>query len=484
MAVNDGEPIEIVRVSNTQYRNEQFPFIPMKMHLLNMIQYYIDLGEFVGEDLYIEIVDENTSADDLGCMTFDSFETFYEITPYWKDKEYYKIDIASSYEREPVNEYQPINGTFETGDLTGWTPSWNDENGQIGVVTSKSFWWGNPNLKFNKRGTYFFSGESDETKTGTLTSSAFKVGGVGYMTFRMSGGRDPLACYVSILDASNNQELARYTNFMFNDLNTDLVGHGSNLMNMILYKADLREFLGRTVKIQVVDNATKDWGLVCVDSFIAYYETLDAIDSAALLNTNTLSYAEKVSEYQVQNGTFETGDLTGWTVEGEQIVGISSDYTWWNECYLYNKQGSFFTNGWVTGENKKGTLTSSAFTLGGSGFVTYRLGGCKHLEVTRIEFVDADNGQVLASTYNQKFHYMTKSYYYLGYPKDLAEDGVYAANMTEYKVDLRAYVGHNIKIRLVDNADNDWGLIFADDFITYYESEADIPANYVLATKY
>ena len=43
-----------------------------------MLQYYIDLHEYVGESLYIEIVDNNSSSDDLGCMTFDSFETYYE----------------------------------------------------------------------------------------------------------------------------------------------------------------------------------------------------------------------------------------------------------------------------------------------------------------------------------------------------------------------------------------------------------------------
>ena len=56
--------------------------------------------------------------------------------------------------------------------------------------------------------------------------------------------------------------------------------------------------------------------------------------------------------------------------------------------------------------------------------------------------------------------------------------------MVEYKVNLSAFLGKEIKIRLVDNATGDWGLLVADDFVTYYESEADIPANYVLATKY
>ena len=484
MATKDGEPVEVARVSNVQYKNEQFPFVPMKMHLLNMVQYYIDLGEFVGEYLYIEIVDNNTSADELGCMTFDSFETYYEDTPYWEDKEYYKIDIASTYEREPVNQYQPVNGTFETGSLTGWTLELDDESKPIGVISSKSYWWGNPNLSFNKRGAYFFSGEENESGTGTLTSSSFTVGGVGYMTFRMSGGRDPLSCYVSIIDADTSEELLRFANFMFNDLDTPLVGHGSNLMNMISYKVDLTSLFGKEVKIQVVDKASSNWGLICVDSFIAYYESMDAIDSSAILSPNTLEYKEEASTYQVLNGTFETGDLTGWTVEGDPIVGVSRDYTWWNECFLFIRQGSYFANGWTAEEANKGTLTSSSFTLGGSGFVTYRLGGCKNKEVTRIEFIDADTEEVLVKTYNQEFKYMTKSYYYLGYPKDLAEDGVYAANMHEYKVDLSEFVGRNIKIRLVDDADSDWGLLFVDDFVTYYEDANSIPSYYTLAERF
>ncbi len=485
MSVQDDEPIEISKVSNVQYKNEQFPFVPMKMHLLNMVQYYVDLGEFVGEDLYIEIVDDNDSSDDLGCMTFDSFETYYEDTPYWEDKEYYKIDVSSTYEREPVSEYQVLNGTFETGDLTGWTLS--NESSPIGVISSKNYWWDSPNLPFNKKGSYFFSGEEVETNTGTLTSDSFIVGGADIMTFRMSGGRDPLACYVSIIDASTSEELLRFANYMFNDLDDpnvlDYIGKGANLMNLILYKADLSAVHGREVKIQVVDNAVSDWGLVCVDSFITYYESETAVDAKALETPNTLSFRETVSQYQVSNGGFETGDASGWTFSNPSnpIMGISRDYTWWFECFLYNKAGSFFMSGWKAEEANTGTMTSSTFELAGSGIVTYKLGGGKNSSLCYIEFVDADTNDVLATTYNHKFHEINKNYYYLGYPKDLAEDGVYAANMVDYKVDLSAHVGKNIQIRVVDNATSDWGLMFVDDFVTYYQNASDVPSKCVLA---
>ena len=472
MALKGGEPIEVARVSNAQYKNEQFPFVPMKMHLLNMLQYYIDLHEYVGESLYIEIVDNNSSSDDLGCMTFDSFETYYEEKPYWSNNNYYFIDTSASVEFEPDNEYQVKNGTFETGDLSSWSTSWNDESNRMGEISSKSYWWNNSSLPFNKKGTYFFSGEENEGNTGSITSSSFKVGGSGFMSFRMSGGKNPKLCYVSIIDANSNEELLRFSNFMFNDLGTSLIGLGSHLMDMILYKADLTSLMGREVKIQVVDNATSDWGLVCVDSFITYYENKDLIDKEAILNPNVLAYAESESIYQVKNGTFETGDMVGWTASdpANPIMNISRDYTWWNECYLFNKAGSFFLNGWSSGESNTGTLTSSTFKLGGSGFVSYKLGGGKNKELCFIEFIDASTNEVLARTYNQKFKEPGKSYYYLGEPRDLAKDNVYLANMVDYKLDLSSYIGRDIYIRITDNATSDWGLMFVDNFITYYES--------------
>ena len=487
MLLVDGNPVEIARVSNVLYKDWQFPFVPMQMHLLNMLQYYIDLSEFIGGDMFIEIVDNNAENEDKGCMTFDSFETYYESTPYWQNQNYYKIDFISPYEREVSSEYQVYNGTFETGDLSGW-----NKVGNFGEISDKSYWWDNPSLTFNKRGIYFFSGETLEVGTGTLTSSAFTVGGSGYMTFRMSGGRNPLTCYISIIDASTNEELLRFTNFMFNDLNIDRLGHGSHLMDMVLYKADLTSLMGRKVKIQVHDHEVNNWGLVCVDSFITYYESVDQIKADAILNPNTLAFKESASEYQVLNGTFETGDMSGWTASNpsEPIMRISRDYTWWYECFLYNRGGSFLLTGLdsLDGSEKyeknTGTLTSSSFTLSGSGFITLKLGGGKNKDLCYIEFLDASDDSVLTSVYNQKFRQLTKTYYNFGEPIDLAKEGYYSANMVDYKVDLSAYLGKQIKIRIVDNATNDWGLLCVDEFKTYYEDASSIPANYELMEQF
>ena len=46
--------------------------------------------------------------------------------------------------------------------------------------------------------------------------------------------------------------------------------------------------------------------------------------------------------------------------------------------------------------------------------------------------------------------------------------------MVQYVADLSTLAGRSVKIRLVDNATADWGLLFADSFVTYYENESDV----------
>ena len=149
--------------------------------------------------------------------------------------------------------------------------------------------------------------------------------------------------------------------------------------------------------------------------------------------------------------------------------------------FLYNKTGSFFLNGWGGNEAEKGTLTSQAFEVAGSGYITFKLGGGKNTELCNIEIIDAETEEVLFVYGNKMFKDLGKSYLTDGNVIDLSADGYYLANMVEYKADLSSILGRSVKIRIVDNAENDWGLLFCDDFITYYENAEDITSNAILA---
>ncbi len=115
-------------------------------------------------------------------------------------------------------------------------------------------------------------------------------------------------------------------------------------------------------------------------------------------------------------------------------------------------------------------MESGSFTLGGSGWITFKLGGGANTELCYIEIFDKTQNKVVAKFGNTEF-------------KDIKDDlkGSCLATMVQYKADLSDYLGDELVIRIVDNAVEYWGLMFADSFITYYESEPELAENAVLA---
>ncbi len=457
MKTADGD-VEVARYSNSKYWNFQFPYVPNGMRLLNMVQYYADLSRYIGETLYIEVVDENPSADDLGAITLDSVVTYHETKPIWYDKNFYLA--VSDGDVMAESEYQIINGGFETGDFTGWTL-----NGDIGEITSASGWW-NENLPYNKKGAFLFSGISKEGATGTLTSSEFTLGGCGYITYLLGGGGNGKLCYISIIDADTEEELARFHNRYFNDRGISTINSGSNLANMVLYKADLSEFLGRKLKIRVVDNASSDWGLITCDSFVTCYHSIEGVPQNAKFAKDVLPSGKVLGEndpYQVLNGDFETGDLTGWLLlRGTYSLGdigyVSMQEVYWKDLTKqYGMGGAYLFSGIedVKGsfESYIGVLESSSFTVGGCGFITFKLGGGKNPDCY-VEIIDASTEETLARYHNDEMN---------------------EGKLIQYKADLTAFMGRNVKIRVVDYAEKDWGCIAVDDFITHYESQEELP---------
>ena len=114
-------------------------------------------------------------------------------------------------------------------------------------------------------------------------------------------------------------------------------------------------------------------------------------------------------------------------------------------------------------EAAKGTLTSSTFTVGGCGYITFKLGGGYNPECY-VEIVDAKSGVTLAKYHN-----------------DNADNN--EGRMFLFKADLTGFMGKEVYIRVVDNAENAWGCLAVDSFITHYATEDALPEATLIENK-
>lgn len=417
-----------------------------------LVPYKADLSMFMGREVFFRISDNADSG--YGLFFADSFNTYYPIEP---DGNSFNLATPVGYTVSGT-VYDVFNGGFEYGDNRGW---WN--NGEIGVVTNATGYW-SENTSYNKDGDFLFTGAESfgadtmrEGNRGTLTSSAFLLGGEGYISFKLGGGGNEL-CYVQVIDATTGELLARY--------------HQQAIQNatLIQYVADLSAYVGRTLRVQIVDQAESDWGCVSFDSLVTYHLTkpagLDAIDIKGDL------------KYTIDNGSFETGNLEGWTMNvteaGTQntlgwVMNTEIDAGWYkknDETKEGNYLFTFAQSGDINCESSKGTLQSSTFSLKQGAFVAFRFGGAGGSDVVQggenhdvyIELCRAD-GSVITRFYNdypEKWNTKMNAYYY-------QYNGVEV----------------NCFFRIVDNSTGGYGCFVVDDFRVNLESapEGFIPAD-------
>ena len=370
----------------------------------------------------------------------------------------YKIGLKDS------TEYRLENGGFENG-MDGWT-----QVGNIGNVNSDTHYWVNdPEIpegyEFGMDGENMFSAYAPgalESAVGTLTSSTFKVGGSGFITFKVGAMRDANYVYVDVVDAETKEILARYYNGLWAET-TDGIKSGCTL---IAYKADLSAFAGKEVFFRISDNADSGYGLFFADSFITYYENEpDGFNVAT-----PVSYELPGTIYDVFNGGFEMGDVQGWWNDG--IPGAVTGADIFFSGVAYGKDGDFLYSGVEDAilddegnivlsqngkEGNRGVLTSSAFELGGIGYISFKLGGGGNA-LCYVQVIDAVTGEVLARYHQQAM-------------KD--------AVLNVYIADLSAYVGRTVRVQVVDQADRDWGCVSFDSLVTYYASAEALPEGIV-----
>ena len=237
---------------------------------------------------------------------------------------------------------------------------------------------------------------------------------------------------------------------------------------MVSYKVDLTELgiqTGTRIRIRITDNATSNWGLITADSFITYYESEEDVPQSAHL-------AENILPYQILNGNFETGDLTGWEVASGDVAingAVISAQTFWGQGLPYNNGGLYHFDGWSANnvESASYALRSETFTLGGSGRISFKLGG--RSAVLRVY---TETGTLVAEYGNTMFADVS-------FPH--VDEGCRLATMTTYVADLSGHLGKTLYIEICDVALEEgvnWGVAFFDDIVTYYEDAPNVAEMY------
>jgi len=169
------------------------------------------------------------------------------------------------------------------------------------------------------------------------------------------------------------------------------------------------------------------------------------------------------SAVNVANGDFELGDLTGWEVlsgnvdVASAVIGAS---TFWGEAISYNQGGDYHFDGWAanTVEPEGYALKSSEFTLSGTGWISFKMGG----KAAYVKVYLSENDELIGYYTNTKF--ADVNFPFLG-------QGCRLATMTRFFADLSIHIGKKMYIVIGDDANTaGWAVAFFDDINAYYES--------------
>jgi len=260
----------------------------------------------------------------------------------------------------PNASKQIINGGFETGDFFGWNgyPLWKDEHGLFSyqnerVVSAENYGSSNTN-PYNRDGQYHLgvyaspydnaNKDLNQERMGILRSSDFILSGSGWISFKLGGGQNPGAAYLSVKESGTHQEVARFANRHFNDTS---VSHTANAEAYLFpYYADLSPYLGHSLYLSLVDAASHEWNVLAADSFITYYP------SAPSTTSDTL--AQDIKPHVAIPETLPNGianDLTTGIAGWEDPQGILQ---WSDSRARTNK---------TTGDAALGVIRSPAFRI-------------------------------------------------------------------------------------------------------------------------
>lgn len=345
-----------------------------------------------------------------------------------------------------------VNGDFEEvseGKWVGWTREDAAFNFR-GVVTDEKI----GGVTMEKSGEHYFAGSvgGNPSMRGTLTSDVFKLGGNGFITFKMGAGKNTEKVYVEFFQEGNDTPIAHVVNS-----DCDGVYITEHLITKVV---DLSAYVGKNIYIKVTDNDDgNDFAYVNLDAFHVCTSDEEVTAAKAEYDRQIAEFGPKPFEEDetsndIVNGGFETGDLTGWLiVDGTAIsrAGIvpTSQY-YWGDRSVYGEGEYYFdgSNNGATQESLTGAIRSTKFTLGGDGYISFMIGSGNG--GSYVALCDGNTDEELIKVENTYFN-----------------DPALALTLLRTYMDASEYVGRVVYLKVVDANDGSNGgfaFINVDDF--------------------
>lgn len=263
-------------------------------------------------------------------------------------------------------------------------------------------------------------------------------------------------------------------------------------LNELLFEKAQALYLGREVPLVItnilkngvqvpignVENFTLSEGVYTVTYVANAPESINQSAEA------TVSIVVNSDKYNIVNGGFELGNLTGWelvelsgmTESVFKAKAVDNHSTYWGEKLPFNKSGSYFLGGNEGGVSEGATykLRSTVFELGGSGWISVKMGGHAKFYVYEVGEDGADSlvGAFLTTRFADGPNMTLAKDDAGNWTGSWLDMAPYALDLSNYKG--QDYRGKKLYIELEDYAESGWGIATFDDVITYYESAPDL----------
>ena len=367
------------------------------------------------------------------------------------------LSLAACGEKSGGAAEDIVNGDLEDVSAGNWV-GWTREDAAFnfrGVVKDERI----NGVPMEKSGEYYFSGAKggNPVMKGTLTSDVFKLGGNGFISFKIGAGKDPEKCYVEFIESGSDTVLAKIGN-------TDCDGMYIK-DHLLTHVADLSAHVDKEIYIRITDNDDgSDYAYLNFDAFKVCQDDAEVAAAQAEYEAQIEKYGEKPFEEDetsttIVNGGFEecdleNGVLTGWKLLDGSALTIAnvvptSQY-YWDDRAVYG-EGDYYldgSNNGATAENLTGAIRSTKFTLGGDGYITFMMGSGNG--GSYVALCDGSTDEELIKVENTYF-----------------SDPALALTLLRMYVDAGDYIGRVCYMKVVDANDGSKGgfaFINVDDF--------------------